>query len=472
MDVIRGELPRIWAGYGGGAGGDASSANVFPTPNWMIGSDEKGGGGGGGGGAIRIRALGRIVIGPKGDIRSHGGPRGATGENTSFLDHVGGTGGSGSGGHVILESATEIDLTDGDPDLVRPPEWISTRGGPRVLGPIQDGGGGMNQQGVSHGGQGGPGVVQLHVPDITTPPSADPATSNIILPLDVLLDPEPLSKISAPTALALVPTFGARSQSRSRWIPVGGADLDAGQESLVEFLFDGIEVTPGAEEGKILTSGARVTDLTPLLGPEPIPSATVEVENAGSTLVVSGSSLTPLRNGGAPVRYDLYLRTPALLRSFLLRVEVPGNTAAVRDFDIADAVYDDVAGSLALTIEPSLALGTIDDFLAANSGSLTEYSLIPRFFRVRTGPDLDRMPDTAFVRILFQATGADASGRPDTNDILVDWTADVSSFNALDPGALKFFRFEVEFQLDSQGTGISRDTTPVSLEFLRLPFRF
>ena len=70
VDLIRGELPGLWAGYGGGGGGNADPASTFPTPNWNFASDEKGGPGGGAGGGLRVRALGRIVFGPSGEIRA------------------------------------------------------------------------------------------------------------------------------------------------------------------------------------------------------------------------------------------------------------------------------------------------------------------------------------------------------------------------------------------------------------------
>lgn len=75
-------------------------------------------------------------------------------------------------------------------------------------------------------------------------------------------------------------------------------------------------------------------------------------------------------------------------------------------------------------------------------------------------------------RVRFQATGADGFGNPDETNPLVDWTADIAQFNLLPPGELRFFRFQVEFDLDAQGTGVSAQTEPVSLDFLRVPFVF
>ena len=51
--------------------------------------------------------------------------------------------------------------------------------------------------------------------------------------------------------------------------------------------------------------------------------------------------------------------------------------------------------------------------------------------------------------MLFQAASDNGSGAPDEANPLTPWTADVSSFNALPPGALQFFRYEVDFDLDA-----------------------
>ena len=126
------------------------------------------------------------------------------------------------------------------------------------------------------------------------------------------------------------------------------------------------------------------------------------------------------------------------------------------------------------------AYGTVDDLVdgdllafAERAGSSTLVArLIPRFFRVVTDGVEGALPDSAFVRIRFQATGADASGNPDERNLLQDWTGDISKFNELEDGALQFFRFQVEFDLDARAAGLTVDTEPVQLDFLRIPFRF
>jgi len=198
LRIVRGELAALSAGTGGGGGGDASSANVFPTPSWTPASDEKGGAGGGGGGALRIVARGPIVFGAAGEIRADGG-RGAAGENTSFLDHIGGSGGGGSGGHVVLESASYIDFTDGGAnDLVTGHVFVQALGG--AGGP-----GAPGNPAISRGGAGGAGVIQLHVRHAVRAPSAfdAPSPADIRVPSAAAGDPRLLGELTRPPAIPM-----------------------------------------------------------------------------------------------------------------------------------------------------------------------------------------------------------------------------------------------------------------------------
>lgn len=200
---LRGELPTLWAGAGGGGGGNAVPAATFPNPNWNIGSDEKGGPGGGGGGSVHVQALGRIVLGAMGTILSNGA-RGGTGENTNFLDHIGGTGGGGSGGHVVLESSTQIDFTDGGAnDEAAPRAWIQSLG-PRIhQGPGQFVDPCCRTN--SNGGAGGAGVIQLHVPDPRAVPDASPEAW-IRVPASFASERRPLDLVSLPIPVVAYPT--------------------------------------------------------------------------------------------------------------------------------------------------------------------------------------------------------------------------------------------------------------------------
>ncbi len=205
--IVVGELARPWAGAGGGSGGNASFVGVGGTwpPPFNPTGDEKGAGGGGGGGSLEILALGDIVFGRTGLILCRGGD-GGWGENTLFLNRVGGSSGGGSGGHVILQTAGVIDFTSSL-------GLSSTTAGELVGGILATGGqGGGNsspwaygtaKEGVQTsagldscprgyptsganacvghldgvGGDGGPGIVQLH-----TRNGFDPLDPSILLP--------------------------------------------------------------------------------------------------------------------------------------------------------------------------------------------------------------------------------------------------------------------------------------------------
>jgi len=202
--LVRGELPGLWAGYGGGGGGNAVPSSTFPNPSFNFSSDEKGGAGGGGGGSLHVKAIGRIVFGAGGEILCNGG-LGGTGENTNFLDHVGGTGGAGSGGHVVLESASQVDFTDGGANTsALPRSWILAAGRPLRTGVTGDIDVCCRTQ--SNGGASSGGVVQLHVPRATLPPGTDPARTDILVPTAVAELRDPLLYLGAPRAYELFPT--------------------------------------------------------------------------------------------------------------------------------------------------------------------------------------------------------------------------------------------------------------------------
>jgi len=465
--LVRGELARLWGGYGGGGGGNADPALLFPTPNWTEASDEKGGAGGGGGGAVHIRALGPIQFGAAGQIKSDGG-RGALGENILAQDHVGGNGGSGSGGHIVLETATRVDFTDdGAAPGTGARDWIRAVGGPQITGAATTGGS------VSFGGAGGPGVIQIHVPRSLTQPSNSSATSDIVVP-NGLVGAGAIDAVTSPPAVVLVPTFGVHSTGRSKWISIGGADQNPGGiPSLVQFLFQGTETAAGADEGKILVTGDSVAELLPLLDEDQEGNPNAIVLSDRLSLRLSGASLAPFGGTTNGLSNDLYLRTPSLLKDFVLRLSV---NAVSQDFRVASATYAEGSAPLgdeALTLTVADEGSDLQDFIDANTAvGIVHYALIPRHFRVLTAGMENALPSSAYVRIRFQAAADDGSGLPDEDNPLVDWTGDIAQFNSLLAGELQFFRFEVEFELNQAGGAVSADTQPISLDFLRIPFAF
>jgi hypothetical protein len=485
--LIRGELPSLWAGFGGGGGGNAGKR--FPNANWNFNSDEKGGGGGGGGGGLHIKALGRIVFGRVGHIAANGG-RGATGENTNFLDHIGGTGGGGSGGHVILESATLVDFTDGGLNVEQTVRDIVLSGGPKLkTGPTDDvdscsedssnsccvggAGSGGSCRGNSNGGAGGAGLIQIHVPDPSKPPG-DMAPADILVPRAALSATNALDQITSPPAFVMIPTFGKRSKARSDWISIGGADQKPdGSDGLVRFLFEGIDTTTG----RIQTVGASsiVADRTPLMTETNLGTSTkARILPDEITLELVGAALNEIRSGTTTdISNDVYLRTPALLEDCAVRMFIASNEAIFEDFTIVRAVYDEgetAPGDEALRVTVS-AERPLTAFNSTGEGT-TAVKLLPRFFQVVTNGLPNSLPNTAFVRLRFQAARDNGVGAPDENNLLQDWTSDIRNFNSKPRGALQFFRYEVEFDLDKDGIGISADTEPVTLDFLKIPFVF
>ena len=313
--------------------------------------------------------------------------------------------------------------------------------------------------------------MQLHVPHPERP-LGDPA-SNVILPLEVLDEPDPLGAMCTPRPFMLYPypRVAERSSARSRWIPLGAAgEGGAGRmESVVAFLFDGIETAPGEDEGKVRTSNERVVELAPLLGPVPLAEVGVELLSDGISLALFGPVLAPLRASAQPISPDVYLRTPALLEGFGLRL---ANLAELQvgEFTIAGANYDDSTSRLTLAVG-GLASSLAETVQALGGAERVELTIIPRFFRVRQGESgVDLLPGY-FVRILFQGAADDGTGRANQTP-LVDWTADVTKFGLLAPGALDFVRFQVEFELDAEDTGFDPEAEPLALDFLRLPLRF
>jgi len=226
-----GELARPWAGAGGGGGGDASQVPTGQTwpASFNPSGDEKGAGGGGGGGSVRVVAVRNILFGDQGQISARGG-LGGGGENTIFLNRVGGGSGGGSGGHVVLECGQTIDMRAKSPvnyaNFLTNHWAIDVRGGQGGAGvsdlggsipasagqaetnPVVDAcpGGLYPTSGVNAcrgpidgaGGDGGPGVIQLHSP--LGRYGMIPGVADILLPsstvggasIDTLCSPPPL----------------------------------------------------------------------------------------------------------------------------------------------------------------------------------------------------------------------------------------------------------------------------------------
>jgi len=217
-----------------------------------------------------------------------------------------------------------------------------------------------------------------------------------------------------------------------------------------------------------------VDELPPLLAEAVTGSATVAVIGDGSTMTISGVSLDPI----AGTLSDIYLRTPELLKNFNLRLtEATGSET--QSFNVTSAEYDEsVVDNEVLTLMVDASDGSLQQFIDTPGYGNVSYELIPRFFRISTGDELDELPNSASVQIYFHATVADQFGRPDEDYWMTigDTTAgnegniyDVDDFETwMNPGDLQFFRFNIVFEVDN----VDSDTEKVALDFVRIPLRF
>jgi hypothetical protein len=497
--VLAGELLRPWAGAGGGGGGDAVKGGAFPGTEFNPGSAEKGAGGGGGGGSLRILCLGDVVVGPRGSI-DVGGGCGGGGENTNGVNRVGGGSGGGSGGHLMIEVAGRVDLsavlgTFPFAAVTNPDVGLLAAGGQGGAGAANAGGSGQDPgnptpvckdsvasnscpipggQGSVEcaGGDGGPGVIQLHVgslADIVPPllgnlfskgqrPMNCTGSNFNIIKNDGVIKPPPLgSPANVKTAntttgwARLVPSFGQLSRAQSVWIPLGEAGTRPGMDpaEALEFFFGGTDTL----DGLVQRTGSSVSELPPILGTGLGSGSVLTISNQARTAVVSANGLTD----------DVYQRNPAMLRSFLLRI-FPSGGGPERVFDVASATYDPDTERFSLTVDETgqPLLGLLN----------SDFELRPRFFRVRTSGIIDQLPSSATVKIEFQATEETLTGAPDeTAGVPSPWTPDITTLNA--NADWKFVRFRVLFDIQADGiTPLDASTPKPALEFLRMPFRF
>ena len=234
-----GELQTLIGGQGGGGAGSRTEGSTYICRQSIFLSlglpftvnDAKGGGGGGGGGGMLLQAIGTITFaGPNARIEATGG-NGAGGEQTGGSNR-GGSSGGGSGGVVILQSAADVLMNDAglqsvvidvsagcghDATNLSPSNGTGLPGGDSAVLQVGD------------GSPGGPGLVQIHVPDdsniVKSKISADhfatalnikcSGSSNGTSPFDPLVDTS-----KTPTPLT------SRSVARSVWYDLGAVTSD------------------------------------------------------------------------------------------------------------------------------------------------------------------------------------------------------------------------------------------------------
>ncbi len=505
--VTSGELLIPWAGAGGGASGDMviywrtgpsgdkdPLEDVFPEPNFpngQIAKYRKGAPGGGGGGQVLIMSIGDIVIGSSGKVHARGG-NGMGGESIGWTyGQVSGSGG-GSGGHIVLSTASKLDLsaiditdstqagdqnwTIADKDYYEIPisgvyftEVLNAVGGRRgwAMSAVNnaDLGTGMKDDGnetyaVGRGGAGGNGVVQIHVPEPTTdilwPSSKDTEIKDYLHNGDVInndLDRDRLEEMlrifAAPKPYALVPFFSARSMFRSKWIDTGLAELRQPSTGLgVDYPDYNSSVLAmmgvNTSTGNINTTSGMVTALT----------AITSGSSASLTLFEFEGRIANASSTFAGIEH--FLLQPNLLRGYGFQA----NSATTATRTVVSAAYNSTTDTLTLLTDPA------DGSLLVGAGA--NWAIQPRFFRMATSGLNDALPDSATVRIQFQ--GAEESGAgtnepgtpfPDTNT----WTSDLSQLEGQ-----RFIRYQVLFNIDAESTGVDLTTPRPLMSYFKVPF--
>lgn len=486
-----GELLTPWAGSGGGGGGDSmlietydadgdgftdDVLTLFPvvpfqksasntSPGWD--TYRKGAGGGGGGGQCQIMAIGMITLGTNSKILANGGI-GFSGESLIYSDNgISGSGG-GSGGHLILHSATGLDVSaisvgvannEGQVGNLTAENNIQAFGGrrgwagPNYTNSHKDG---NPTFGIGRGGAGANGVIQIHVPDPTTDiiwhANSEPGITEYInnSPSGIPTDraEEMLALYTAPQAYSLIPFFASSSMVVSEWIDTGLAELRLGApndypkygDPLLNF--DGI--TPG-------------TGLVKKIGPNNV--APLNDAATGATGDVTFTAYT-LTIPNASTLFDAkYLRLPSLMVGY----EVLPNAAGTVTFEIVDATYDRGEDVVVLTTATTDSPMTF----ALDSGNPV-WSVKEKFFRIDTTGSKNSLPASATIKFEFQ--GADelfpGTGLPGAAfDVGGEtWLTDLTDLD----GA-RFIRYRITFEVDASDTGVDLTSPLPVMDYVKLP---
>jgi hypothetical protein len=505
--LTTGELSAPAAGSGGGASGDIQTIfrfdldgdtypdtvnMLFPDPNFTGGGYTaryfRGAPGGGGGGQVQLMCLGPITLGPAAILKVNGGA-GNGGDSTAdggaqaTTSQVSGSGG-GSGGHLILHSASGLNLSlidvgnPGDPGdpatffaAVNNAHSIQAIGGRRGWAasrlPADAGFSGEgNNDGnstymVGRGGAGASGLIQIHVPnpltDITYHASVNDAFKLYITDEDITnpvisdRQDEVLGVYAIPVPFTLVPFFSPESQVQSAWVDTGLAELRNpanGTGPFPDFLdgtlgFEGIDQATG-----LVQTGANL--VTP---------GSVAGFDAGAGSASFTNYTVTISNPSASFGADL-LRNPSLFDGYDI---VPDSTQVTpQTFEIVDAAYTASPETLVLTTRVSD--GPMALIASAN------WLVRAKFFRITTTETKDRLPSSASVRIQFQGTEETSPGSntPDLTAIS-DWTGDgVTTMSDLQ--GKRFVRYRITFDIDALNSGPTIDKEKPSAQYFKFPW--
>jgi len=498
--LVTGELLAPSAGSGGGASGDLQTlvryldnnldmlpdtlSAHWPDVNFPFGGTGRyfrGAGGGGGGGQIQIMALGTITIGPSAIFKANGG-NGSGGESVIEGGSLGTTtqvsgSGAGSGGHIILQTATGLNLaqipvgTAGNPavpatffnNLVET-NVIQAIGGRRGwamsdltsgLAGAENGDDGNGPFNVGRGGAGASGVVQIHVPDpltdITYHATVDAAFKLFVTGNDltnpIISDRQDqiLALYAKPQPFTLVPFFSPQSQVQSDWIDSGLAGLRNPANGTGPFPdyndptygFAGIDPATGL----VLTTGNQV-------------AAGAIVGSDGGAGTASFTNYTMTVTSPSSSFPAFLLRNPNLMKGY----EIVADVAEGSRFEIVAATYQASPERLVLTTRVSNGPMAL---VASNNWVVRE-----KFFGISTTDTLDRLPASASVRVQFQGTDETTPGsnEPDP-DSATAWTGDGTT-TLTDLKGKRFIRYRVTFDIDALNSGATLDKEKPALLYL------
>jgi hypothetical protein len=331
---------------------------------------------------------------------------------------------------------------------------------------------------VGAGGDGGPGLIQLHVAQLTNikkPTTAGQSFYKILKPPPVGTQ---LTTINLPSTSwaanwdQLLPIFGPKSQAQSKWIPLGAASVDpvSNTPKVVDFYFNGTDPTTG----KVNTTGtgaqATIPDLPSLFST----ALVLHAQSDGILPYIDPNDFRTVVFDSTLLIDDIYTRNPSLVDHFNLKFTQSSTSTG---FDVGSATFDEASHRLHVTVSNS---GIPLQGFHPGDG----VDLLPRFFRVTTQGVLDSLPQSpgagqpgSTIVMEFQATSATVTGTPDeTSGVPSLYETDISrlSNTTVYPMAsnFRFFRFRITFDLLS-GQGQLSSSIPVpALQFFRMPFKF
>jgi hypothetical protein len=507
---VTGELLAPHAGSGGGGSGDLQTllryiddgtgfqplplSSHYPDTSFPHGNTQRyfrGAGGGGGGGQIQIHVMGHIILSSTAVLKVNGG-NGAGGDSTSggTLDgsttQVSGSGG-GSGGHLILSSASGLNLSSigvgtagspGDPttffNSLVPDYVMQAIGGRRGWSASKlaetftagddapnnyDGNGSFH---AGRGGAGASGLIQIHIPDpindIAYHSSVDAAFKQYITledlenPVVSVRQDQILALYAMPVPFTLMPFFSPRSQVQSMWIdtglagirnPANGVGPFPNYGTIGDLDFDGLDI-----DGYVQGAGGVVLPLPPITDGSSN-DFVIDANGFGARITLANITIA-----------DSWKFNPKLLIGC--------------DFTASGTSHEIIGASVVITGQDINGDNITDLVLATlvSDGVITGTSFVihKKFFGISSGGIKDKLPSSSSVRIQFQ--GADGFSQenpePDTGTI-TDWTgANSTTFDDLD--GRRFVRYRVSFDIDALHQGGFNSLSRPALGYIKIPF--